>query len=76
MSQEADPSRAMASKPLGSRNEAAQILRRFVAAVESGELEANSTRAKALLRRIEGAVVGLEAEEPSEGSSRDRGRTF
>lgn len=46
-----------------ARQEAAEVLRRFLMAVESGELEANSAHAKALLRRIEGAVVGLEAEE-------------
>jgi len=44
---------------------AAQVLRRFLAAVEAGELEADSARAKALIRRIEGAVIGLEADEPN-----------
>ncbi|MDQ6947680.1 MAG: hypothetical protein M3256_15775, partial [Actinomycetota bacterium] len=46
-----------------ARREAAQVLRRFLATVESGELDANSAHAKALLRRIEGAVVGLETDE-------------
>lgn len=46
-----------------ARHEAAEVLRRLLAAVESGELEANSAHAKALLRRIEGAVIGLEVEE-------------
>ena len=46
-----------------ARHDAAQALRRFLAAVESGELEANSAQAKALIRRLEGAVVGLAVDE-------------
>ena len=46
-----------------ARLDAAQALRRFLAAIETGELEANSARAKALIRRLEGAVVGLEVDE-------------
>ena len=45
---------------------AAQVLRRFLAAAESGELEANSARTKALFRRDEAAVVGLEAQDATE----------
>lgn len=40
--------------------EAAAMLRRLLAAVEADELEANSARATALVRRIEGAAVALE----------------
>ena len=46
-----------------ARRDAAQALRRILDAVEAGELEADSPQAKALLRRLQGAVVGLEAEE-------------
>lgn len=45
-----------------ARHEAAQVLRRLLLAVEAGELEAKDSHAKALLRRVEGAVVGLEVE--------------
>lgn len=40
--------------------EAAALLRDVLAAVERGELDAGSPRAKALVRRIEGAMAGLE----------------
>jgi hypothetical protein len=43
------------------REEAAAVLRRLLKAVESGELEAHSTRARALLRRLDGAARALEA---------------
>lgn len=46
-----------------ARHDAATALRRFLDAVEAGELEADSAQAKALLRRLQGAVSGLEAGE-------------
>ncbi len=46
-----------------ARRDAAQAVRRIVDAVEAGELEADSAQAKALLRRLQGAVSGLEAAE-------------
>lgn len=51
-----------------ARHDAAEMLRRFLAAVESGELDANSAQAKAVIRRIEGAVVGLEVDEHDSGA--------
>jgi hypothetical protein len=41
--------------------EAAQQLRRFLEAVHRGELRTDSGYERALLRRLEGAVAGLEA---------------
>lgn len=46
-----------------ARRDAAQALRRLLNAVEAGELEADSPQAKALLRRLQGAVTALEADE-------------
>jgi hypothetical protein len=40
---------------------AAELLRSVLELVETGELEANSAHAVALVRRIEGAIVALEA---------------
>ena len=40
--------------------EAAAMLRRLLAAVDAGELEANGGRATALVRRMEGAAVAFE----------------
>jgi hypothetical protein len=45
--------------------EAAGQLRAILAAVERGELEARSPRARALLRRLEGAAAALEQVEAS-----------
>jgi hypothetical protein len=42
-------------------NEAAELLRRLLAAVEAGQLDASSAQGARLLRRIEGAVLMLEA---------------
>ena len=42
--------------------EVAELLRAVLDAVARGELEANSGKAKALLRRIEGAAAALEAQ--------------
>jgi hypothetical protein len=42
-------------------DDAAALLRRLLDAVEDGELEATTPRAVALVRRIEGAAVALEA---------------
>jgi hypothetical protein len=42
--------------------EAAALLRAVLAAVEHGELDARSGQAKALVRRMEGAIAGLEAQ--------------
>ena len=61
----ADESLKAVGTPGEPRPNAAQVLRRFLAAVEAGELEADSAHAKALIRRIEGAVIGLEADEPN-----------
>jgi transcription elongation GreA/GreB family factor len=55
-----DPRLTSGSK---ARRDAADALRRLLAAIEAGELEADSPRAKALIRRLEGAVVGLEADD-------------
>jgi hypothetical protein len=41
--------------------DALTLLRAVLAAVESGELEATSGHARALLRRLEGAAMALEA---------------
>lgn len=41
--------------------QAAEMLRRLLDAVESGELDADSAHARALMRRIEGAVTALDA---------------
>jgi hypothetical protein len=40
---------------------AAELLRRLVGAVESGQLDASSPHGVRLLRRIEGAILTLEA---------------
>ena len=40
------------------------MLRDILEAVERGELEANGPRAKALVRRLEGAVAAFEADAP------------
>ena len=53
----------MAPEP-DARAEAAAALRRFLDAVDRGELQADSAHAKALLRRIEGAISALEAATP------------
>jgi hypothetical protein len=42
------------------QKEAADLLRRLLAAVESGELDASSSSARRLLRRVEGAISVLE----------------
>ncbi len=44
------------------RQDAADLLQRVVDAVAAGELDAESSQARRLLRRIEGAVEGLRAE--------------
>ena len=44
------------------RQEAAALVRRLLAAVEQGEIEADSPTARRLLRRLEGAVAAWEAE--------------
>lgn len=46
-----------------ARQEAASILKAVLEAVEKGELAAATPQARRLLRRIEGAVVALEATE-------------
>jgi hypothetical protein len=40
--------------------EAARLIRAVLAAVERGELEANSSQARILLRQLEGAATALE----------------
>lgn len=40
---------------------AASILRRLLVKVDSGELEADGRRGKAVLARIEGVLLGLDA---------------
>jgi hypothetical protein len=40
--------------------EAAALLRRLIAAVHEGELEANSSQGRRLLRRLEGAAAAFE----------------
>jgi hypothetical protein len=44
--------------------EAAKLLRRVIEAVAKGELEARTPDARALLRRLEGALIALEASSP------------
>jgi hypothetical protein len=45
----------------GDLSEAGEVLRRVLALVESGELEATTPNARALRRRIEGAALATEA---------------
>jgi hypothetical protein len=45
----------------GDLEEAAGIIREVLAAVEEGKLTASSPREVALLRRLEGAALALEA---------------
>jgi len=52
-------SRRPASKR--ARQEAAEQLRAILAGVAAGELDASSPQARAIIRRIEGAVIALEA---------------
>jgi transcription elongation GreA/GreB family factor len=42
--------------------EAASALRRLLAAVESGEIDADTPRARVLLRRLEGVLAAWEVE--------------
>lgn len=42
-------------------SEAAALLRRLLALIDSGELDAGSGHAQAMVRRIEGAAVALES---------------
>ena len=49
-------------KPDNNRREAADLLRRILAAVERGEIDAASPAARRLLRRLEGALAAWEAE--------------
>jgi hypothetical protein len=42
-------------------HETAELLRRLLDAVEKGELDASSSQGARLVRRIEGAVLTLEA---------------
>jgi hypothetical protein len=56
--------------------EAAAMIRRVLDAVERGELTAGSARALALVRRLEGAALALEAlaaDSESARSQRDAG---
>jgi len=48
------------SGPLYIQHETAELLRRVLALVEAGELSAESSQAKRLLRRIEGAAAALD----------------
>jgi hypothetical protein len=41
--------------------EAARTIRALMAAVDAGEIEASSPQARAMLRRLEGAALALEA---------------
>ncbi len=50
------------AEPAQARQDAALVLRRLLDAVQSGELEAESAHARVLLRQLQGAVAGLEAE--------------
>jgi hypothetical protein len=49
------------------RKDAAAMLRQLLDVVERGELDAPGSQGARLLRRIEGAVAGLEAASPQEG---------
>ncbi len=48
--------------------EAAAMLRSVLAAIEAGEIQADTPKARALVRRMEGAVIALEE------AARPRGR--
>jgi hypothetical protein len=50
----------MASDGTGTRD-AAQILRRILAAVDGGEIDADDPQGRALHRRLEGVVAAWEA---------------
>lgn len=50
--------------------DAAAMLRRVLEATERGDLEGESARARALVRRIEGAVVALETPRPKQARKR------
>jgi hypothetical protein len=42
-------------------SEAAEALRRLLAAVEAGEIDADTPQARRLLRRLEGAIGAIES---------------
>ena len=44
----------------GVQREAAALMRRLLAEVEAGNLEANEPQAKRLLRRVEGAIAAFD----------------
>jgi hypothetical protein len=52
----------------GTSRETAQLLQRVIEAVEKGELEARTPNARALLRRLEGALIALQASSPTSTS--------
>jgi len=57
----AGPSRPESRLRASDLSEASGMLRAVLTAVEAGELEAGSSRARALVRRIEGAAAALDA---------------
>ena len=48
-------------QPADKISAAAAVLRRLMAAVDAGEIEATTSQARAMLRRIEGAALALES---------------
>jgi hypothetical protein len=56
------------------RAEAAELLRRVLALVESGELSADGPAGAGLVRRLEGALIAVEAMSVAEKSALPPGR--
>lgn len=57
-------------KPNDQRWEAAEIIRHLLRFIEAGEIRATSPGERRMLRRLEGAVVGLATGGPGEGPER------
>jgi hypothetical protein len=64
------PTRRPASRK--ATEDAAQVLRRFIEAVESGELMASTPQDVTVVRRLQGALVALETVS-GEGSRGEKG---
>ena len=59
------PARAGAAFTFSDRQEAALILRRILAAVDRGELDARDRVGRRLVHRLEGATAALEVDAPA-----------
>ena len=60
-------------QPADKISAAAAVLRRLMAAVDAGEIEATTSQARAMLRRIEGAALALEVGRRTAGRRRPCG---